>query len=108
VILQCDDLQATCKYEDATDVMRPAQAVAFERTLPNGRVSRTFSSGTIRWSWGLDPFQFDGETGRARVSAPLRQITANVLAWMDCVPGSPDAGLIVDHTLRPTAASRRL
>ena len=108
VLLQCDDLQATCKYEDATDVVRPAQAVAFERMLPNGRVSRTFSSGTIRWSWGLDAFQFDGDTGRARVSAPLRQITANVLAWMDCLPGSPDPGLIVDHKLRPTPAARGL
>ena len=105
VLLQCDDLSATCKYEDATDVTLPAQAVAFERVLSGGRRSRTFSSGTIRWSWGLDDWQFDGDTRRARVSAPLRQITANILAWMDCLPGSPDSSLVVDHALRPRTAA---
>lgn len=101
VLLQCDDLQATCKYEDATDVVLPAQAVAFERQLADGAVSRTFSSGTIRWSWGLDAWQFDGNTRRSRVSPELRQMTANILAWMGCLPGSPDPSLVVDPALRP-------
>ena len=104
VLLQCDDLQATCKYEDATDQIRPAQAVAFARRLGNGLVSRTFSSGTIRWSWGLDEWQFDGEVRRARPSAALKQITANILGWTGCVPASPDRELVIDRELRPSAA----
>lgn len=107
VLLQCDDLRSTCKYEDATDVGLPAQAVAFERPLADGRTSKTFSSGTIRWSWGLDSWQFDGDARRSRVSHQLRQMTANILAWMGVVPTSPDPSMIVDSTLRQAAARTR-
>ena len=104
VLLQCDDLQATCKYEDAAEVSLPAQAVAFERSLTDGRISKTFSSGTIRWSWGLDAWQFDGDARRSRVRPQLRQMTANILAWMGVLPASPDGDLVVDPTLRHAAA----
>ena len=104
VLLQCDDLRATCKYEDATDLILPAQAVAFERPLAVGRTAKTFSSGTIRWSWGLDAWQFDADARRSRVNPQLRQMTANILAWMGVLPTSPHPDLIVDPTLRQAAA----
>lgn len=104
VLLQCNDLQATCKYEDALDIALPAQAVAFEQSLTDGRLSKTFSAGTIRWSWGLDAWQFDGDDRRSRVRPQLRQMTANILAWMGVLPASPDGDLVVDPTLRNASA----
>ena len=92
MLQQCDDLQATCKYKDATDVVLPAQAVAFERQLGDDRVCRTFSSGTIRWSWTLDDRQFDGDIRRPRPTDALKQITANILAWTGCCQPRLSAG----------------
>jgi hypothetical protein len=89
VLLECDDIHATCRYEDAGDRTLPAQAVCFERAFPGGMTSRVFSSGTIRWSWGLDDFQFDSNRQRARVDARLAQMTRNILGWMGMQPASP-------------------
>jgi len=86
VLLECDDIQATGKYDDATETIRPAQAVVFEKALAEGKTSKVFSAGAIRWAWGLDGWQFDGEGSRARVDARSERLTANVLAWMGARP----------------------
>ena len=53
--------------------------------------SLVFSAGSIQWSWALD-----NDNGTIDNVAPAaRQATANLLAEMGAVPGTPDPALIV-------------
>ena len=101
VLLECADIQATCRYEDSQEGTMPAQAVAFEHESRGGVRSRVFSSGTIRWSWGLDDFQFDGDKSRSRVDGRLAQFTANILSWMGTQPATPAPSLSLNDFSKP-------
>ncbi len=59
---------------------------------PNGDRpdSIVFGGGTVQWSWGLDA---QHDRGSAPADARMQQATVNLLADMDALPGTLQAGL---------------
>jgi hypothetical protein len=54
-----------------------------------------FSTGSIVWSWALDPVHDDPDGQQAPVDPRLQQATVNILADMNVTPRTPQPGLVV-------------
>jgi hypothetical protein len=63
-----------------------------------------FSTGTILWSWGLDPVHDDPDAQAAPVDPRLQQATVNLLADMSVQPGSLREPLIAAAASEDTQA----